>query len=93
MQAVRAELVDPQNRLIKLLTPPFDKTAKDPGYIKGYPPGMRENGGQYNHAAVWAVWAMADIGDADTAHEWAQWLNPVYRASDQAAADHYRIEP
>jgi cyclic beta-1,2-glucan synthetase len=93
MKAVLNELVDPDHQLIKLLAPPFQKSAKDPGYIKGYPPGMRENGGQYNHAAVWAAWAVAQTGDADTLLQWCQWMNPVYRSADKKAADHYRIEP
>jgi cyclic beta-1,2-glucan synthetase len=93
MHAILNKLVDPEHELIKLLSPPFQKTAKDPGYIKGYPPGVRENGGQYNHAAVWAAWAMAQTGDADTLLQWCQWMNPVYRAADKKSADLYRIEP
>jgi cellobiose phosphorylase len=93
MDAVLNELIDPEHQLIKLLAPPFQKSAKDPGYIKGYPPGVRENGGQYNHAAVWAAWAIAQTGDADTLLQWCQWMNPVYRAADKDSADHYRIEP
>jgi len=93
MQAVEQELVDPDHRLIKLLAPPFEKSVKDPGYIKGYPPGARENGGQYTHAAVWAAWAMTRTGHPDRALQWCQWLNPLYRSTDRHTADRYRIEP
>ena len=62
MESVANRLVHPADHLLLLLTPPFDKTLRDPGYIKGYPPGIRENGGQYTHAALWAVWAFARIG-------------------------------
>ncbi|TLN01344.1 hypothetical protein FDZ74_15895, partial [bacterium] len=63
MQSVLQRLVRPQDRLALLFTPPFDKIASDPGYIKGYPPGTRENGGQYTHAATWTAWAFASLGD------------------------------
>jgi len=67
MRALAERLVDPETRVIKLLTPPFDQTTRDPGYIKGYVPGVRENGAQYTHAASWAVLAAAGLGQADTA--------------------------
>src|SRR5262249_162470 len=67
MAAVTERLVRADDGLILLLTPPFDRSAQDPGYIKGYPPGVRENGGQYTHAAVWVVWALAELGQADAA--------------------------
>ena len=76
-----------------MLAPPFSRTLKDPGYIKGYPPGVRENGGQYTHAATWAVWAAACLGRADQAMQWADFLNPLLRTTDKAAADRYRGEP
>ena len=63
----RAQLVDEDAGLIRLLAPPFDRTPHDPGYIKGYVPGIRENGGQYTHAACWAVRAMAELGRRDRA--------------------------
>src|SRR4029078_6582177 len=63
LDAVRARLVDRNSRLMMLLTPPFDKSDQDPGYIKGYPPGIRENGGQYTHAAVWVLMAIAKQGN------------------------------
>ncbi|TLN05535.1 hypothetical protein FDZ74_13520, partial [bacterium] len=76
MQSVLERLVRPQNRLVLLLTPPFDKTVSDPGYIKGYPPGTRENGGQYTHAATWTAWAFASLGDGKQASALFNLLNP-----------------
>ena len=67
MAAVERELIRPQDQLALLFTPPFDKTSLDPGYIKGYPPGIRENGGQYTHAALWSVIAFATLGEGDKA--------------------------
>ena len=67
MDAVNARLVREDAQLIQLFDPPFDHTARDPGYIKGYPPGIRENGGQYTHAALWTVWAYAQLGQGDRA--------------------------
>ncbi len=67
MDAATAMLVDDELQIIKLFTPPFDETEKDPGYIKSYPPGVRENGGQYTHAATWFVIALAELGRADEA--------------------------
>ena len=67
MTAVMERLVQQEERLILLFTPPFDKTSRDPGYIKGYLPGIRENGGQYTHAALWTIWAMAELGEGDQA--------------------------
>lgn len=93
MRAVKDRLVDPTHRLIRLLRPPFDKDALDPGYIKAYPPGVRENGGQYTHAAVWALWAAADSGDCDSAMQWFHWLNPLARLSSDDDIGTYRIEP
>ena len=80
MAAVDEHLVRRGDRLALLFTPPFDKTALDPGYIKGYPPGVRENGGQYTHAAVWAVMAFAALGDGDKAAELFSLLNPINHA-------------
>ena len=70
--------------LALLFTPPFDATPHDPGYIKGYPPGLRENGGQYSHAAMWAVLAFAELGDGDAAHRLFALLNPINHARDPA---------
>lgn len=78
MDAVRRLLVRPQDNLLLLLTPPFDRTPRDPGYIKGYPPGIRENGGQYTHAALWSAWAFAELGQSETAEGVFRLLNPIY---------------
>ena len=78
MDAVRASPDrSRQSRILLLLTPPFDKSDQDPGYIKGYPPGIRENGGQYTHAAVWALMAIAKQGNGDEAAELFHMLNPI----------------
>lgn len=93
MQAVEAQLIDRDKRLVRLLTPPFARTLRDPGYIKAYPPGVRENGGQYTHAAVWVGWAYADLGDADAALRVFDLLNPIHHARTPEAAERYRVEP
>jgi cyclic beta-1,2-glucan synthetase len=93
MQAVEAQLVDPQARLIRLLAPPFDRTSHDPGYIKGYLPGVRENGAQYTHAALWAVLATALRGDGDRAFELFQMLNPLTRTATKEGVATYKVEP
>ncbi|MBN1876651.1 MAG: hypothetical protein JXA33_20665, partial [Anaerolineae bacterium] len=72
---------------------PFDQTGRDPGYIKGYPPGIRENGGQYTHAALWAVWAFTEMGRGDLAGELFRLLNPIYHADTPEKAARYRVEP
>ncbi len=86
MQSVNEQLVREDARLLLLLTPPFDRSAHDPGYIKGYLPGVRENGAQYTHAALWAVLAMARLGDGDRAGELMRMLNPLTRARTPADA-------
>jgi cyclic beta-1,2-glucan synthetase len=93
MQSVLDRLVRPQERLLLLLTPPFDKTPHDPGYIKGYLPGTRENGGQYTHAAIWTAWAFASLGDGKQAGALFDLLNPVFQADTQEKASVYRVEP
>lgn len=93
MQAVNTYLVKPDERLILLFTPPFDKTRRDPGYIKGYLPGVRENGGQYTHAALWTIWAWAKLGDGDTAQSLFQMINPITRADSPAKVEVYKVEP
>lgn len=93
MRAVEEHLVDPEARLIRLLTPPFDETPKDPGYIRGYVPGVRENGAQYTHAAIWTVLATALGGSADRAFELFQMLNPLLHARTPAEVATYRVEP
>lgn len=86
-------LVDPEQRIIRLLTPPYHRTRREPGYIKSYPPGVRENGGQYTHAAVWIGWAYARMGDGDRAAEVFRLLSPILRTSTREGATRYRVEP
>lgn len=93
MRALEEHLVDPHARLIRLLTPPFDRGDRDPGYIKGYVPGVRENGAQYTHAALWAVMAAARRGDAARAFEWFQFLNPLTHTRTPEGVARYRTEP
>ncbi len=93
MDQATALLVDDELKIVKLFTPPFSRTDKDPGYIKSYPPGVRENGGQYTHAATWFVIALAEMGRVDDAYRCFSMLNPVNHALDEAAAEHYRVEP
>jgi len=93
IQAVEQHLVQKEHQIIKLFTPPFNKTRQDPGYIKGYPPGIRENGGQYTHAAIWAVWALTELGLGDKAFEQFTYLNPIGHSSDLMEANQYRVEP
>ena len=93
MQAVYGELVKDEAEIIELFAPPFDKTPLDPGYIKGYLPGVRENGGQYTHAASWVVIAAAQLGDRKRAHELFSYLNPIHHSKDLATMNRYKIEP
>ncbi|MGI8843338.1 MAG: GH36-type glycosyl hydrolase domain-containing protein, partial [Gemmatimonadaceae bacterium] len=93
MESLERHLVRNDARLLMLLTPPFDKTPHDPGYIKGYLPGVRENGAQYTHAALWAVLATALQGDGDRAFELYQMINPLTHASTEADAKLYTVEP
>lgn len=93
MEAVWEHLVQQGERLVLLFTPPFDQGEKNPGYIKGYPPGVRENGGQYTHAATWAGWAYASLGQGERAAEVFRMLNPIHHSDTRAKALHYRVEP
>lgn len=93
MAAVDENLISRENDLALLFTPPFNKTTLEPGYIKGYPPGIRENGGQYTHAAVWSVQAFAKLGDGDKAAELMAILNPINHSYTWAAAQRYKVEP
>ncbi|HEV3221092.1 MAG TPA: glucoamylase family protein [Candidatus Acidoferrales bacterium] len=93
MAAVNTQLVRRPAGLILLLTPPFDHTPLDPGYIKGYLPGIRENGGQYTHAATWVLIAFAALGDGDKAGELFQMLNPINRTNTRAGVQRYKVEP
>jgi len=91
MTSMTEKLVRPG--LALLFTPPFDRTPLDPGYIKGYPPGLRENGGQYSHAAMWAVLAQTQLGNGDAAHALFALLNPIRHADSPEAAARYKVEP
>jgi len=93
MQSVLERLVLPQDRLVLLFTPPFDKTPHAPGYIKGYLPGTRENGGQYTHAATWTAWAFACLGDGKQAGALFNLLNPVFQSDTEDKVSVYRVEP
>jgi cyclic beta-1,2-glucan synthetase len=93
MDAVRTHLVRRGTSMVVLLTPPFDRTPLDPGYIRGYLPGIRENGGQYTHAAVWVVMALAKLGSGDEAMELFHMLNPVNHARTRADVERYKTEP
>ena len=93
MASVEEYLVHRGDGLVRLFTPPFDHWDVDPGYIKGYLPGVRENGGQYTHAAIWCVIAFATLGDGDRAGELFGLLNPINHASTRAGIHRYRVEP
>jgi cyclic beta-1,2-glucan glucanotransferase len=93
MEAVRAHLLRRDAQLVLLLTPPFDRTTHDPGYIKGYLPGIRENGGQYTHAALWAVIALSRLGLGDEAMELFHMLNPINHTRTTEGLDRYQAEP
>ncbi len=93
MKSLYDHLVHRDSAIVQLLAPPFDKSALNPGYIKGYVPGVRENGGQYNHAAVWAAMAFAQIGDSKRAWELLHMINPVNHAATEAQAAIYKVEP
>ena len=93
MQSVLDRLVCPEDRLILLFTPPFDKSPRNPGYIKGYLPGIRENGGQYTHAATWTAWAFAALGDGRQAGALFDLLNPIFQSNTKEKVADYRVEP
>ena len=93
MASVDRQLIRSEDQLALLFTPPFDKTSHDPGYIMGYPPGLRENGGQYSHAAMWAVIAHARLGNIDRAVELFSMINPIAHARDRASVNRYKVEP
>jgi cellobiose phosphorylase len=93
MDSAQKYLVSKESNLIKLLTPPFDKSNMEPGYIKGYVPGVRENGGQYTHAAVWLIMAMARLGRNDTAYDLLSMINPLNHGSTNDKMETYKVEP
>ena len=93
MAAVGRKLIRSDDRLALLFAPPFDTSSPDPGYIKGYPPGIRENGGQYTHAAVWSVMALAALGQGDQAGDLFALLNPINHARSRSEVHRYKVEP
>jgi cellobiose phosphorylase len=93
MESVDRRLVRRDARLLQLLDPPFDKSDLNPGYIKGYVPGVRENGGQYTHAAIWTTMAFAAMGDSKRAWELFYLINPVAHGDTPETAALYRVEP
>ncbi len=93
MNAAEKYLVRKEEGIIQLFDPPFDKSALNPGYIKGYVPGVRENGGQYTHAAVWLIMAFAALGDAEKTWELIQLINPLNHGKDDATINTYKAEP
>src|SRR5208337_1972719 len=93
MAELDRQLIRREDGLALLFAPPFDKTTRDPGYITGYPPGVRENGGQYTHAAAWSVMAFAALGEGDKAVALFSLLNPINRARTRADVLRYKVEP
>ena len=93
MQSMTQQLIDDDAGLVRLLTPPFEKSANNPGYIQAYPPGVRENGGQYNHAAVWALMAQAQTGNAQGAWDSFKAISPFHRSQHPARGPLYELEP
>ena len=93
MQSAGKYLVRKEDGMIQLFDPPFDKSAMNPGYIKGYVPGVRENGGQYTHAAIWLVMAFAALGERERTWELLKMINPVNRGSDATKIATYKVEP
>ncbi len=91
--AVEENLVEDKNKIIKLLTPPFEKSLNNPGYIMNYPKGLRENGGQYTHATAWYLMALIQTGYYDRAYRYYQMINPVNRSLDTTAVNQYVVEP
>jgi cellobiose phosphorylase len=93
MEALNERLVRREQGLVQLLDPPFDKSALNPGYIKGYVPGVRENGRQYTHAAIWAAMAFARLGDTQRAWELFTMINPVNHSRSTEETATYKVEP
>jgi cyclic beta-1,2-glucan synthetase len=93
MAALEEYLVRRGDGLVLLFTPPFERGEVDPGYVAGYLPGVRENGGQYTHGAIWAILAYAALGEGDKAGELFSILNPINHASTRAGVHRYKVEP
>lgn len=93
MASLEHHLIKEKDGLALLFTPPFDKTLRNPGYIKGYPPGLRENGGQYTHAAMWGVLAFTELNEPEKAHKLFALTNPINHALTPDTAERYKVEP
>ena len=93
MQSADKHLVRKDEHIIQLFNPPFDKSNLNPGYIKGYVPGVRENGGQYTHAAIWLIMAFAALGDKKKTWELLQMANPINHGNDLSSITRYKVEP
>jgi len=93
MESVYNRLVRHEYSLVQLLDPPFDKSDLNPGYIKGYVPGVRENGGQYTHAAIWVAMAFSKLGDSKNAWEILRMINPVFHTRSSEEVERYKVEP
>ncbi len=93
MQSASTHLIAREEQIIKLFNPPFDKSTLNPGYIKGYVPGVRENGGQYTHAAIWLVMAFAKLGQKEKTWDLLQMINPINHGNDVATTEQYKAEP
>ncbi len=93
MESLENHLIDSENSLIKLLDPPFENSKINPGYIKSYLPGTRENGGQYTHAAIWAIIAETKLGFGNKAFEWYRMINPIEHSKTKAETEKYKVEP
>ena len=93
MESLENRLISHEDGVALLFTPPFDRIEQDPGYIKGYPPGLRENGGQYTHAALWAVLAYSRLGDGNKAAQLFALINPINHGRDAESVERYKVEP
>ena len=93
MESLENHLIDRENGIIKLLDPPFNKSKIDPGYIRAYLPGVRENGGQYTHAAMWTIIALTKLGFGDKALEYFRMINPIEHTRTKESANKYKAEP
>ncbi|HTC00199.1 MAG TPA: protein ndvB, partial [Ferruginibacter sp.] len=93
MQSANKHLVKKDDKIIQLFEPPFDKSTLNPGYIKGYVPGVRENGGQYTHAAVWLIMAFAELGNKEETWGLLSMINPINHGNDVASIKEYKVEP
>lgn len=93
MDASDRELVDHRHHLMRLFTPPFEDGPRNPGYIKAYPPGVRENGGQYTHGCIWSIFAWAELGEGGKVRELLDFFNPIRHTSSRAAVAHFKAEP